>query len=115
MIRTEPLQSFRHIDRCFELRVSSLLQCFSREFNRKLRHDAIVLHHPSLPRQEGSNRQAKNVSWPTLYALPLSRRPGVFVPTMAARLFSSANAETISPALAVCSFTNSTTRLWNRR
>jgi excisionase family DNA binding protein len=25
--------------------------------------------------------------WPTLYALPLSRRPGVFVPTMVARLF----------------------------
>jgi len=52
--------------------------------------------------------------WPTLYALPLSRRPGVFVPTMVARLFSSAKAETISPALAVCSFTNSTTRSWNR-
>jgi hypothetical protein len=29
--------------------------------------------------------------------------------TMVARLFSSANADTISPALAVCSFTNSTT------
>ncbi len=52
---------------------------------------------------------------PTLYALPLSRRPGVFVPTMVARLFSSAKAETISPALAVCSFTKSTTRPWNRR
>ncbi len=51
---------------------------------------------------------------PTLYALPLNRRPGVFVPTMVARLFSSANAETISPALAVCSFTKSTTRPWNR-
>jgi hypothetical protein len=46
---------------------------------------------------------------PTLYALPLSRRPGVFVPTMVARLFSSAKAETISPAFAVCSFTQSTT------
>src|SRR6202162_2456350 len=52
--------------------------------------------------------------WPTLYALPLRRRPGVFVPTMVARLFSSANADTISPALAVCSFTKSTTRPWNR-
>ena len=53
--------------------------------------------------------------WPSLYALPLRRRPGVFVPTMVARLFSSAKAETISPALAVCSFTNSTTRPWKRR
>ena len=37
--------------------------------------------------------------WPTLYALPLSRRPGVLVPTIVARLFSSAKAETISPDL----------------
>ena len=45
-------------------------------------------------------------------ALPLNNRPGVFVPTMIARLFSSANAETISPALAVCSFTINTTLPW---
>ena len=33
--------------------------------------------------------------WPTLYALPLSRRPGVF-PTMVARLFSSAKAKSLA-------------------
>src|ERR1019366_9940630 len=50
--------------------------------------------------------------FPTLNALPLSNRPGVLVPTMVARLFSSAKAATISPALAVCSLTNNTTRPW---
>src|SRR5260370_41694741 len=41
-------QSFRHVDCGSELGVSSLLQCVSREFNRKLRRDAIVLQHASL-------------------------------------------------------------------
>ena len=44
------LQSFRHLDCGFELSISSLFQGFSREFNRKLRHDTVVLQHPSLPR-----------------------------------------------------------------
>lgn len=53
-----------------------LLQCFSREFNRKLRHNAIVLQHASLPRQIRGNREAKNVSVANLDALPLTLKVG---------------------------------------
>ena len=57
---------------------------------------------------------------PTIYpsparnVLPLRSLPAVLVPTIVARLFSSAKAASISPALAVCSFTRMTTRPWSR-
>jgi hypothetical protein len=50
----------------FRAEYPSLLQFFSREFNRNLWHYAVVLQHPSLPRQVGGNRKAKNVSVPYL-------------------------------------------------
>src|SRR5580693_10435524 len=46
--------------------ISSLLHSFSREFNSKLRHYAIVFQHPSLPRQVSGNRKTKNVSMANL-------------------------------------------------
>jgi hypothetical protein len=35
-------RAFRHVDCGSELRVSCLLQCFSREFDRELRHNTVV-------------------------------------------------------------------------
>jgi len=57
------------------------------------------------PCKIGSNWKSYYVAKPALNALPLRSRPGVFTPTMVARLFSSAKAAHISPALDVCSFT----------
>jgi hypothetical protein len=75
---SQPLQSFRHPDRSFELGVFSFPQCISRELDAELWDDAVVLQHPSLPRQVSGNRQTKNLSAANLVRAAAQETTGCF-------------------------------------